>query len=132
MQLEQTLTDSDPDKYEHSIVVNERAPRPDNTGPSDVRRVRGHVRYNDPEQDKRLKPSTRIEDLTHLVHLQIAKIQFGVWYNPSSSPGTGRSFSIEYERDVLRRSATYLSVVYDHKHIRIEVRAYLFPLGLVI
>jgi len=89
---------------------------------------RDRVRYNDPDQDKRLELRTRIEDLTHLVHLQIAKVQFGVWYNPSNSPGTGRSFSVEYERDVLRQSAAYLSVVYEHKHIRIEVRANLFPL----
>jgi len=129
MQLERTPTDSDSDEYGHRTVVNERALQPDNTVPPDVKQVRDHVRYNDDlEQNRRLKLRTRIEDLTHLVYLRIAKVQFGVWYNPSNSPGTGRSFSVEYERDILRQSAAYLSVVYEHKHIRIEVRANLFPL----
>ena len=129
MQLERTPTDSDSDEYGHRIVDDERAHRPDNIVSPDVKQTQDHVRYNDLEQDKRLKLRTRIEDLTHLVYLQIAKVQFGVWYNSSNSPGTGTSFSVEYEREVVRRGAAYLSVVYEHKHIRIniEVRSKLLP-----
>jgi len=125
MQLERTPTDSDSDEYGHRIVVNEPALRPDSTVPPspDVKRVRERVWPSDLDQDMHLKLHTRIEDLTHLVYLRIAKIQFGVWYNSSNSPGTGRSFSVEYERDVLRQSAAYLSVAHEHKQIRIEVRA---------
>lgn len=124
MHLERTPTDSDSDEYGHRIVVNGPALQPDNTVPPspDVKRVRERVWQNDLDQDMHLKLHTRIEDLTHLVYLRIAKIQFGVWYNSSNFPGTGISFSVEYERDVLRQSAAYLSVVYEHKQIRIEVR----------
>jgi hypothetical protein len=134
MQLERTPnSESDPDEYENSTVTDERAPLPGDTISPDVKQVRDHVRYNGLKhwQDKHLKLRTRIEDLIHLVHLQIAKVQFGVCYNPSNSPSTGVSFSVEYERDVLRQSAAYLSVVYEHKHIRIEVRAKMFPCLIV-
>ena len=132
MQLERTPTDSDLVEYGPRIVVDERAHLPDNTHSLDVKQVQDHMRYNDLEQDKRVKLRTRIEDLTHLVYLQIAKVQFGIWYNSSNSPGTERSFSVEYEREVVRRGAAYLSVDHEHKHIRIEVRVKSFPVSLYV
>ena len=74
--------------------------------------------YIDPELDKR---RTRIEDRARSVRLRVAKVQFGVWYKPSNTPGAGRSFSIEYERDFINQSAAYLYVVYEHKLIRVDV-----------
>jgi hypothetical protein len=130
MRLERTPTDSDSDESENSIAVNEHSPLPGNTVSSGVEPVRHHVLYDDLERDKRFKFRTRIEDLTHLIHLQIAKVQFGVWYDPLDSPDTEISFSVEYERDVPRQSAAGLSVVYEHKQIRIEVGANRFPVEL--
>ena len=107
---------------EHRIVVKGRPVqklyRSDNDVPPDVKQVLEKALYIDPEQDKR---RTQIEDRAHSVRLRIAKVQFGVWYKPSDSPGAGRSFSIEYEREFISQSAAYLYVVYEHKLIRIDV-----------
>jgi RNA-dependent RNA polymerase len=109
------------DSEEHRIVVKGRPLklfRSDNHVPADVKQVLEKALYIDPEQDKR---RTQIEDHAHSVHLRIAKVQFGVWYKPSNSPGAGRSFSIEYEREFISPSVAYLYVVYEHKLIRIDV-----------
>ena len=109
------------DSEEHRIVVKGRPLkmfRSYNHVPGDVKQVLEKALYIDPEQDKR---RTQIEDRAHSVRLRIAKVQFGVWYKPSNSPGAGRSFSIEYERDFISQSAAYLYVVYEHKLIRIDV-----------
>src|SRR5258708_5466399 len=75
--------------------------------------------YVDPEKEKQ---RNTVERHAGLVHPRIAKVQFGVWYRqPNSPPNHGRAFSIEYERDFLSQSEAYLSVVYEHKLIRIEV-----------
>jgi RNA-dependent RNA polymerase len=75
--------------------------------------------YIGPEQDK---CRTQIEEEARLVHLRIAQVQFGVWYKPSNSlTNEGRAFSVEYERECLRQSAAYISVVYEHKLIHIHV-----------
>jgi len=106
---------------EHRIVVKGRPLRifkTYNPVPPDVKQVLEKALYIDPELDKR---RTRIEDRAHSVRLRIAKVQFGVWYKPSNSPGAGRSFSIEYERDFISQSAAYLYVVYEHKLIRVDV-----------
>jgi len=73
----------------------------------------------------RLRP--QIGEEVHSVRSRIAKVQFGVWYRPSDSPSPRRSFSIEYERDFLAKSAAYLCVVYEHKLIHIDVSATLLP-----
>ncbi len=112
---------------EHRIVVNEcplRLFRTNNMVPLDVKQVLEKALYIDPEKDK---IRTRIEDRAHQVRLRIAKVQLGVWYKSSNSPDSGRSFSVEYERDFLRHSAAYLHVVYEHKLIRIDVSATLLP-----
>jgi RNA-dependent RNA polymerase len=107
---------------EHKIVVNGRSLgglfKTYNTVPPDVKQVLEKALYINPDQDKR---RTQIEDRAREVRLRIAKVQFGVWYNPPNSPGSGRSFSVEYERDFLRKSAAYLYVVYEHKLIHIDV-----------
>ena len=75
--------------------------------------------YIGPERDKR---RTEIEEKARLVRLRIAQVQFGVWYKPSnSSASQSRTFSVEYEREFLCQSAAYISVVYEHKLIRIDV-----------
>jgi RNA-dependent RNA polymerase len=112
---------------EHRIVVNERPLRlfkTDNIVPLDVKQVLEKALYIDPEKDKL---RTQREDRAHQVRLRIAKVQLGVWYKSSNSPDSGRSFSVEYERDFLRHSAAYLHVVYEHKLIRIDVSATLLP-----
>ena len=107
---------------EHRIVVKGRPLRlfkTDNRVPHDVKQVLEKALYIDPEHDRE---RTLIENRAHSVRLRIAKVQFGVWYKPSNSPGAGRSFSIEYERDFMSQSAAYLYVVYEHKLIRVDVR----------
>jgi len=109
------------DSEKHRITVKGRALRlfrTDNQVPPDVRQVLEKALYIDPELDKR---RTRIEDRARSVRLRVAKVQFGVWYKPSNTPGAGRSFSIEYERDFISQSAAYLYVVYEHKLIRVDV-----------
>ena len=113
---------------EHMIVVNQcplRLFKTDNQVPLDVKQVLEKALYIDPERDK---IRTQIENRAHEVRLRIATVQLGVWYKPSNSPDSGRSFSVEYERDFLRHSAAYLHVVYEHKLIRIDVSATLLPL----
>jgi RNA-dependent RNA polymerase len=114
---------------EHRIVVNGRPLRlfrTDNPVPLDVKQVLEKALYIDPDQDKIL---TQIEERTRQVRLRIEKVQFGIWYNkPSDSPGTGRSFSVEYERDFLHNSAAYLHVVYEDKVICIDVSVTLLPI----
>ncbi len=90
------------------------------TVPLDVKQTLEKALYIDPEQD-RLR--SQIEEEVHSVRSRIAKVQFGVWYRPSDSPSPRRSFSIEYERDFLAKSAAYIYVVYEHKVIHIDVSA---------
>ena len=112
---------------EHRIVVNGRPLRlfkTDNQVPLDVKQVLDKALYIDPDQDK---DRTQIEQRAREVRLRIAKVQFGVWFHPPNSPGSGRSFSVEHERDFIRNSAAYLYVVYEHKLIRIDVSVTLLP-----
>jgi hypothetical protein len=75
--------------------------------------------YVGPEKEKQRKD---IESQARGVRPRIAKVQFGVWHRqPNSPPNHGRDFSIEYERDFLSRSEAYVSVVYEHKLICVEV-----------
>lgn len=84
----------------------------------DVKQVLEKALYIDPEKD-RLR--SQVEEQARLVRLRIAKVQFGVWYRPPDSPSPRRAFSIEHERDFLSHSAAYISVVYEHKLIHIDV-----------
>ena len=93
--------------------------------PFDVKQMLEKALYIDPEKD-RLR--SQIEEQARLVHAPIAKIQFGVWYRPSGSPSSSRTFSIEHERDLLSKSSVAcIKVVYEDKLIQIEVSATLFP-----
>jgi RNA-dependent RNA polymerase len=92
--------------------------------PQDVKQTLEKAMYVDPERD-RLR--SQIEEQAQLVRARIAKVQFGVWYRPSDTPGPRRTFSIEHERDFLANSAAYIYVVYEHKLIHIDVRATLPP-----
>jgi RNA-dependent RNA polymerase len=119
------------DSDKHRIVVHGRTLRIYKTYERvsrDVEQVLEKAFYIDPDQDK---IRTLIEERAHQVHLRIAKVQFGVWYRPTISPtsNAGRSFSVEYERDFLCNSAAYLHVVYEHKLIRIDVRATILPIS---
>jgi len=89
-----------------------------------VKQVLDKALYIDPDQDK---DRTQIEQRAREVRLRIAKVQFGVWFHPPNSPGSGRSFSVEHERDFIRNSAAYLYVVYEHKLIRIDASVTLLP-----
>jgi len=109
------------DSQENNIVVNGRPLRLFNAHrhvSPNVKQVIEKALYIDPDQDKL---RTQIEDKAREVRLRIEKLQFGVWHKPSNSPGKGRSFSIEYERDFLQQSAAYVSVVYEQKLIHIDV-----------
>ncbi|ETW86290.1 hypothetical protein HETIRDRAFT_443820 [Heterobasidion irregulare TC 32-1] len=53
--------------------------------------------------------------------LRVAKVQFGIWFKEDDLPDTARSFSIEYERDLVKSSAGLLDLVYDRKMVRIEM-----------
>jgi RNA-dependent RNA polymerase len=106
---------------ENGIVINGRALRLYNahqTVSPNVKKVIEKALFIDPDQDKL---RTQLEDKAREVRLRIAKLQFGVWYKPSNSPGKGRSFSIEDERDFLQQSAAYVYVVYEHKFVHIDV-----------
>jgi RNA-dependent RNA polymerase len=107
---------------ENNIVVDGRALRIFNAHrkvPQDVKETLEKALFVDPDQDKR---RTLIEDQARQVRLRIALIQFGIWYRPSNCPADrGRTFSVEYERDFLQHSAAYISVVYEHQLIRIDV-----------
>jgi RNA-dependent RNA polymerase len=92
--------------------------------PPGVKQTLEKTLFVDPERD-RLR--SQIEEQVHSVHSRIAKVQFGVWYRPPDSPSPRRSFSIEYERDFMANSAAYVSVVYEHKLIHIDVSATLLP-----
>jgi RNA-dependent RNA polymerase len=94
------------------------------TVPRDVKKRLEKTLYIDPEQDRQ---RSQIEEEVRLVRLRIAKIQFGVWYNPSNSSGQRRTFSVEHERDFLSNSAAYIYLVYEHKLIHIDVSATFFP-----
>jgi RNA-dependent RNA polymerase len=111
----------------NNIVVDGRALRIFDVHrkvPPDVKETLEKARFVDPDQDKR---RTLIEDRARQVRLRIAQIQFGVWYKPSNSPtNQGRTFSVEYERDFLQHSAAYISVVYEHQLIQIDVSTALF------
>jgi RNA-dependent RNA polymerase len=91
--------------------------------PLDVKQTLEKALYIDPEQDWL---RSQIEEQTR-PGARIAKVQFGIWYRPSDSPSPRRAFSIEHERDFLSNSAAYISVVYEHKLIHIDVSATLLP-----
>ncbi|KAI0253552.1 RdRP-domain-containing protein [Lactifluus subvellereus] len=106
----------------NNIVVHGRALKVLNAHrklPLDVKETLEKALYIDPEEDKR---RTQIEEQARLVRLRIAQVQFGVWYRPSDSVASqARTFSVEYEREFLSTSAAYISVVYEHKLIHIDI-----------
>ncbi|KAI0253555.1 RdRP-domain-containing protein [Lactifluus subvellereus] len=111
------------DSNKNNIVVHGRALRVFNAHrkvPLDVKDTLEKALYIDSEQDKR---RTQIEEQARLVRLRIAQMQFGVWYRPSDSVASQgrRTFSVEFEREFLRSSAAYISVVYEHKLIHIDI-----------
>ena|SRR6266702_4698004 len=90
-----------------------------------VKQTLEKARYIDPDQDKL---HAQKKGYASQVRLQVAKIQFGVWYgdpnqDPNAPQNRRRAFSTEYERESLRHSATYITVVYEYNHIRIDVSA---------
>ena len=87
--------------------------------PLDVKMTLEKAHYIDPDLD-RLR--IQKQDYCSQVRLQIAKIQFGVWYTvPNASQGQRRAFSVEYDAGVLPPSSASITVVYEHNLIRIGV-----------
>ncbi|KAI9446027.1 RdRP-domain-containing protein [Lactarius indigo] len=107
---------------DHNIVVCGRPLRIFNAyqkAPYDVKQTLEKALYIDPDQDKR---HTQKKDYASQICLRIANIQIGVWYKESSAPqNQRRAFSTEYEREFLRQSAAYITVVYEYSHIRIDI-----------
>jgi hypothetical protein len=113
---------------EHSIVVNDRALEPlktDDPVPPDVKQEPEKSLYVDPDRDK---IRTQIEERSSQARLRVAKVQFGVWYKPSDSTDTRRSFSIEYERKFPHKSAANLYLVCERRLICIDVSVTLLPI----
>jgi hypothetical protein len=110
------------DSNRNKILVNGRALRLFRTSrkvPPSLKQQLEKALYVGPEKEKQLKI---IESQAREVRPRIAKVQFGVWYRQPNSPSNhGREFSIEYEHDSLSNSEAYVSVVYEHKLVCIEV-----------
>jgi len=103
---------------ENKILVKGRALRLFPTSRQVSRLVKQQLEkalYVGPEKEKDRK---KIESQAGQVRPRIAKVQFGVWYR---RPNHGRAFSIEHEHDFVCQSEAYISVVYEHKLICIEV-----------
>ncbi|KAI9449720.1 RdRP-domain-containing protein [Lactarius psammicola] len=104
---------------DHNIVVCGRSLRIFNANrkvPPEVKQTLEKARYIDPDQDKL---HTQKKDYASQVRLRVANIQFGVWYREPNNQR--RAFSTEYEREFLRHSAAYITVVYEYSHIRIDI-----------
>ncbi|KAH8995459.1 RdRP-domain-containing protein [Lactarius akahatsu] len=87
--------------------------------PHEVKQTLEKARYIDPEQDKL---HTQKKEYASQICLRIANIQIGVWYREPNGPqNQRRAFSTEYEREFLRHSAAYITVVYEYSHIRIDI-----------
>ena len=84
----------------------------------DLRQTLEKARYVDPDHDRLYNQR---KDYASQVRLRIANVQIGVWHrNPKDQ---SRAFSVEYDREFLQHSAAYITVVYEHSLIRIEVSA---------
>ncbi|KAI0251717.1 RNA dependent RNA polymerase-domain-containing protein [Lactifluus subvellereus] len=107
----------------NDIVVHGRALLVSGTprkAPPGVEQVLNKALYTGPEKDKLRE---QIRDLARQVCSRVAQIQVGVWYKQENPPpNQGRTFSVEYERVFPRHSAANISIMYDHKLIRIEIR----------
>lgn len=106
----------------NKIIINGRALRLYRTShkvsPAEKQKL-DKALYVGPEKEKKRKV---IESQARETRLRIAKLQFGVWHKPPNSPPNhGRAFSIEYEREFISKGEAYISVVYEHKLIRIDV-----------
>ncbi|KAI9446026.1 RdRP-domain-containing protein [Lactarius indigo] len=107
---------------DHNIVVCGKPLRIFNAyqkAPYDVKQTLEKALYIDPDQDKL---HTQKKEYASQICLRIANIQIGVWYREPSAPQSQRrAFSTEYEREFLRHSAAYITVVYEYSHIRIDI-----------
>ncbi|KAH9066234.1 RdRP-domain-containing protein [Lactarius vividus] len=107
---------------DHNVVVCGQPLRIFNAhrkAPFDVRQTLEKARYIDPDQDKL---HTQKKEYASQISLQVANIQIGVLYREPSGPQSQRrAFSTEYEREFLRHSAAYITVVYEYSHIRIDI-----------
>lgn len=112
------INESDKNK----IVLNGRALRLFRTSRKVSAAVKQRLEkaiYVGPERERHRK---EMESRARDARLRVAKVQFGVWHRqPNASPHEGRAFSIEYERNFLSNSEAYITVVYEHKLIRVDV-----------
>ena len=90
--------------------------------PFDVKQTLEKALYIDADHDRKHEQK---KDYCSQIYPRVAKIQIGVWYRePNALQTPRRAFSIEYEREFLRQSAAYITVVYEYGHICIEVSAH--------
>src|SRR6266404_252625 len=121
------LLDWNREAANHNIVVFKRPlriSRAHGKVPPYVKQMLEKALYVEPDQDRL---HTQKKDYASQVRLRIAKLQFGVWFKGANDPqAKARAFSIEHERDFLRPSAAYMTLVYERGLIRIDVSATLF------
>jgi RNA-dependent RNA polymerase len=120
--------DEKQDKKQGILVCGEplRLFNAHNRVPFDVKQTLEKARYIDADHDRKHEQK---KDYCSQIYPRVAKIQIGVWYREPPRPNgpqaqtPRRAFSIEYEREFLRQSAAYITVVYEHSYISIEVSA---------
>ncbi|KAH6918359.1 RNA dependent RNA polymerase-domain-containing protein [Coprinopsis sp. MPI-PUGE-AT-0042] len=72
--------------------------------------------FSDPDiEEKHFRISQELDR-----RLCVELVQFGVFYRPDYSQGE-RAFSVEWERNYAKQSASHLRLHYDHKLLRIEL-----------
>ncbi|KAI6013327.1 RNA dependent RNA polymerase-domain-containing protein [Pisolithus microcarpus] len=106
---------------EISVTVNERKLK--------FRPTRGNVAMvleMTLEKAPFIDPDIERERQKKLVALQdgfvVCKVQIGIFYRPDNArPSDPRAFSIEWEKDLVRKSMAWLNFEYDHKLMRIEI-----------
>ena len=94
-------------------IANDRIPRPF----SPFHGIPSDVGYRPGKSIDSYKEQLRKdnENSPSLLHLPIAKVQFGVWFTP---PDQGRAFSVEYEQEYFGQSA---NLVHQDNLICIDV-----------
>ncbi|KAI6122348.1 RNA dependent RNA polymerase-domain-containing protein [Pisolithus croceorrhizus] len=106
---------------EISVIVNERKLK--------FRPTRGNVDTGVEmtlEKAPFIDPDIERQRQEKLIALQdgfvVCKVQIGTFYRPDNArPNDPRAFSIEWEKDLVRKSMAWLNFEYDHKLMRIEI-----------
>jgi hypothetical protein len=103
---------------QNDLTVGNGAPLPTSTRPQIATSTQRTVYIRRGEAKRR----NQIEERARQVHLNVVKVQLGVWYRQTNtSPNQARKFSVEYERDFLRNGAAFIHLVNKHGLICIDV-----------